>query len=209
LIFDFATSLLMQRPPRDFNTSLIKAYLACMRADKIVQFVCFETTLAKEEFIKRWTDYNRSANSDIDVTLQQSEKDGTFRYIAQHRCAPGDLHFIFTKAARSSRIAQIEIKTKQAGGYIMLHGDRMNDSRADESKVFVFLTQPQADVSVYRQLSPHSKLNIYEAYYENCQYAYILEFFVKDKYLPELLEQLKQHNRAEIGIYKECAVELA
>jgi len=180
-----------------------------MRAGKIVQFVCFETTLNKEEFIKRWSDYVRSANSDLDVTLQQSEKDGTFRYIAQHRCSVGNLHFIFKRGARSPRIAQTEIRTKQAGGYMIFHGERMNDAQENESKVFVFLTQAQTDVSVYRQLSPHSKLNIYEAYYENCQYAYILEFYVKDKHVPELMEQLKQHNRAEIGIYKECGFELA
>ena len=179
-----------------------------MRDGKIVQFVCFETTLNREDFIKRWSDYVRSANSDSDVTLQQSEKDGTFRYIAQHRCAVGNLHFIFTKAARSSRIAQTEIRTKQAGGYTILHAERMTDAHSYESKVFVFIQQAQTDLSVYKQLSPHSKLNIYEAYYENCQYAYILEFFVKDKYLAELIEQLKQ-NRAEIGIYKECVLEPA
>ena len=45
-----------------------------MRADKIVQFVCFDTTLGSEQFIKRWEQYSRSVNSDLDVTVQQSEK---------------------------------------------------------------------------------------------------------------------------------------
>jgi len=178
-----------------------------MRTGKIVQFVCFETTLDTEQFIKRWEEYSRSINSDLDVTLQQSEKDGLFRYIAQHRCAAGELQFVFTQAKRSSRTPQVGIKTKQAGGYSILQSERMNDAHADESKVFAFLIYPQTDLNVYRQLSAHSKLNIYEAYYENCQYAFILEFFLKNKYVTELLEQLKQYDAAEIGIFKECILQ--
>jgi hypothetical protein len=184
-----------------------KAYLAKMRAEKIVQFVCFETTLDSEQFIKRWEEYSRSANSDLDVTLQQSEKNGAFTYIAQHRCATGELHFVFTKAARSSRNPQVGIRAKQVGGYSILQTERMNDVRADESKIFAFLIHPQTDLDLYKQLSVDGKLNIYEAYYENCQYAYILEFFVKNKNVAQLLEQLKQYHPAEIGIYKECVVQ--
>jgi hypothetical protein len=72
---------------------------------------------------------------------------------------------------------------------------------------FAFLLFAQVDVNVYRQLPAHYKLNICEAYYENCQYAYILEFFVKNKYVAELLELLKQHKAAEIGIYKGCVLQ--
>jgi hypothetical protein len=183
-----------------------KAYLGKMKENKIVHFVCFETTLGTERFIKRWEEYNRSPKCDLDVTLQRSEKNGVFRYIAQHRCTASELQFVFTKPARSSRIPQIGIKTEQVGGYSILHAERMNDAHDDESKVFVFLMHPQADLNNYRQLTTHSKLNIYEAYYENCQYAYILEFFVKNKYTAELFGQLNQYDAAEIGIYQECAM---
>jgi hypothetical protein len=50
-------------------------------------------------------------------------------------------------------------------------------------------------------------LNIYEAYFENCQFAYILEFFVKDEYASDVLQQLKiLTSFAEAGIYKELEV---
>ena len=49
-----------------------------MREGKLVHFVCFETALDKERFVNRWEDYSRPVNSDLDVTLQQSEKDGMF-----------------------------------------------------------------------------------------------------------------------------------
>ena len=44
-----------------------------MRNLNIVQFVCFETTLASDQFIRRWEEYNRSESSDMNVTLQQRE----------------------------------------------------------------------------------------------------------------------------------------
>ena len=90
----------------------------------------------------------------------------------------------------------------------MIQEERMNDAHANESKIFVFLTEPLADLSDYRQLkNAQAKLNIYEAYYENCQYTYILEFFVKNKSLVTLLEDLKQFNIHETGVYKECALQ--
>ena len=179
-----------------------------MGEDKIVQFVCFETTLNTEKFITQWEQYNRSVNSDLDVSLQQSENNGVFRYIAQHRCSQGELKFVFTRAKKSSRTPEPEIRAKQAGGYLMIQEERMNDAHANESKIFVFLTDPLTDLNVYRQLkNAQVKLNIYEAYYENCQYAYILEFFVKNKNLVTLLEDLKQFNVQEIAVYKECALQ--
>lgn len=178
-----------------------------MSTEKIVQFVCFETTLSSAQFIPKWEDYTRSDNSNADVTLQQSEKNNVFRYIAQHRCALGGFQFVFTKGKKSSRIPEVGIREKQAGGYSVLQVERKDDAHADESKIFVFLVSLQTDLNTYRQIQVSAKLNIYEAYYENCQYAYILEYFVKNKLSAELLEKLKQHDAAEIGVYKECVLQ--
>ncbi|MEO6313506.1 MAG: hypothetical protein ABIU63_03935 [Chitinophagaceae bacterium] len=178
-----------------------------MGEDKIVQFVCFETILNTEQFVTQWEQYNRSVNSDVDVTLQQSENNGVFKYIAQHRCAVGELKFIFTRAKKSSRTPEPEIKAKQAGGYLVVQAEKINDAHPDESKIFAFLTDATTNLDVFRQLTNRGKLNIYEAYYENCQYAFILEFFVKNKFLSPLLEQLKAHTVHEVGVYKECALQ--
>jgi len=178
-----------------------------MGKDKIVQFVSFETSLNAEEFITQWEQYNRSLNSDVDVTLQQSEKNGRFRYIAQHRCPTGELKFVFTRAKKSSRNPEPEIKAKQAGGYLLIQEERANDVQANETKVFAFLGDPTTNLNNYRQLNTKFKLNIYEAYYENCQYAFILEFFIKNDSLPSLLEQLKTLAAPEIGVFKECALQ--
>lgn len=178
-----------------------------MKAEKIVQFVYFETALDSEQFINKWEEFARSVNSDLDVTLQQSEKNGVFRYIAQHRCPAGEFQFLFTKGKKTSRTPEIGIREKQAGGYSILQYERKSEALHDESKLFVFLSDPRSNLDTYRKLFSQSKLNIYEAYYENCQYAYILEYFVKSKLVPELIEQLKTQDGAEIGVYKECLLQ--
>jgi hypothetical protein len=178
-----------------------------MKEKTIVQFVCFETKLDSEAFILQWDQYVRSFNSNIDVTLQQAKKGGSFSYVAQHRCPPGEFQFVFMKGRRSSKTPEVEIKAKQVGGYSALQLEWISDPEADENKIFVFITNPQTDLDIYRRFSTHGNLNIYEAYYENCGYAYILEFFVKENNAAELMQQLKdQTPLAEIGIFKECLV---
>ena len=98
-----------------------------------------------------------------------------------------------------------EIRKKMAGGYSCLQLECVNEPKADESKILVFTIDPQTDLDTFRQFSVHGKLNIYEAYYENCEFAYILEFFVKNEYAGDVLQQLKiLTDFAEAGIYKEC-----
>lgn len=179
-----------------------------MKEDKIVQFVSFETTLDTEAFILQWEQYKRSVNSDTDVTLQQRLlKKGTFKYISQHRYPSGEFQFVFMKERRSSKSPEVEIRRKQAGGYSVMQRQAKDESHADESKIFVFILKPDTDLEPFRQFSEHSKLNIYEAYYENCEYTYILEYFVKDDYVAQMMEQLKALNLfEEAGVYKECMV---
>ena len=166
----------------------------------IVQFVCFETTLDSDQFSKRWEEYRRSVNSDIDVTLQQCDEEKVYKYIAQHRDTENELRFVFSKRAGPSRIRREAVSVKQAGGYLVLQSERTSETKADESKIFVFLISPRVDLNVYREVTAYLKLNIYEAYYENCSYTNILEYFVKNKCVQELLEQLKKYSPYQIGI---------
>ncbi len=181
-----------------------------MKENTIVQFVSFETTLDSEAFILQWEQYKRSVNSDANVTLQQQAlKNGTFKYISQHRSPAGEFQFVFEKERRSSKSPEVEVRRKQAGGYSALQIESRNDPHADESKIFVFIIKPEADLDIFRQFSVHGKLNIYEAYYENCEFTYILELFVKDEYARDVLQQLKiLTSFAEAGIYKECLVQV-
>jgi hypothetical protein len=183
-----------------------KAYLVPMTPNSKVQFVLFETILSAEPFMKRWNEYTRSPKSDTDVTLQQSEHNGTFRYIAQHRFANDDVQFVFTKEKRSSRVAQELIQSHIAGGYSIFQAERLTEPNPNERKVFAFLSDPANDLMVYKDLSKNGKLNIYEPYYQNCKFAYILEYFIKTKQAEGLVEQLKKLDAADVAIYQECKI---
>lgn len=182
-----------------------KAYLVAMRREKKVHFVCFETALPGRLFIKRWELFKRSSDSDEDTTMQLSEKSGMFKYIVQHRLQANVLKFIFSKEEKHSRMIQERIKTTQIGGYSLLQAERLTDAVSGERKIFVFLKFPNVTLESYKNLSAHTKLNIYEAYYENCRYDFILEYFVKTKYASELLEQINKIDNAEMDVYTECS----
>ncbi len=176
-----------------------------MSKDQKVQFVYFETTLDKDAFIKRWQQYTRSIKSNKHVTLQQSDKRGAFKYISQHRFEAGELLFVFSKEHRTSRVVQASIKTIQVGGYSILQEERPDDAMRGEHKLFIFITDPKVDLTIYKGVSVACKLNIYEAYYENCKYAYILEYFVKAKDATILQTELSLHSSDEVEIYNEFA----
>jgi hypothetical protein len=177
-----------------------------MKENMIVQFVSFETALDSKAFIPQWEQYQQATTKNASATLQQHVlKNGKFKYIAQHRCPSGEFRFVFNRERRSSKIPEAEIRKKMAGGYSCLQLECVNEPKADESKILVFTIDPQTDLDTFRQFSVHGKLNIYEAYYENCEFAYILEFFVKNEYAGDVLQQLKiLTDFAEAGIYKEC-----
>ena len=96
------------------------------------------------------------------------------------------------------------IKTTKAGGYSILQAERLDDSARNERKIFVFLTDSIVDLAIYKQLGVPGNLNIYQAYYENCKYTYILEYFVETRNALSLQTQLKQPGVADVGVYKEC-----
>ena len=179
-----------------------------MAEEKIVQFVTFETTLDKDQFIAQWEKFTRSDSNDQDVILHQSKKDGWFKYLAKHGHG-GGFKFIFEKTRRSSKNRQIPIKVVQEGGYSLLQRTRSGDCNPDESKIFCFIQNPQADLKLYKEMMTDGTYNIYVAYYENCRYTYILEFFVKNNRATELLEKLQHHHFDDVAIYKECMLQLS
>lgn len=181
------------------------AYLVAMETNEKVQFVCFETTLDKEQFSKRWEQFRHSLNSNKDVTLQQNETEGRFHYVAQHRFTSSELEFKFSNEGRNSRIVQVPVKSILAGGYSILQANRLHHAASNERKIIIFLSDPRADLKIYKQLLAGGNLNIYEAYYENCRYSFILEYYIKTKDSLAMLDQLKQYDISDIGIFKEYA----
>src|SRR5688572_22310207 len=176
-----------------------------MKKDTIVQFVCFETTLATNDFRAQFDESNKLVTGKQEVTLQQ-EVDGKnmYRYLSQHRFHEDDIQFSFKKEKRSAPNPEIEMRVKEIGGYMALQLECDHDTPANDCKIFVFLNSAP-ELTLYKELLSYQYLNIYQAYYESSVYTYILEFFVDSRHVPQVIEQLKIHNRiSEFGVYKEC-----
>ena len=173
-----------------------------MRTDKIVHFVYFETLLCSNDFLVRWEHYKRSANIDTDVTLQESKRGSLFTYIAEHRCNSDEFQFTFTKGAKLTRTRQTEIKTIQLGGYSIEQLENEGNAERNEYKLFIFLDNLPTNIFAYKEIQP-GKLNIYKAYFENCSYTYILEYFIKHEDIVEFQENLKRFNTTAPTVYKE------
>jgi hypothetical protein len=177
-----------------------------MKQETIVQFVFFETSLELKPFLDRWNQYERSTNENVEITLQQHVmKNGSFKYVSQYRSASAEFNFILDKKRSKSNAISVEVRRKLAGGYSAIQVERTGETKKDESKIMIFITDPLTDLESFREFCVHGKLNIYQAYYENCQYAYILELFVKNEYAAPVLQQLEiLTSFTEAGIYKEC-----
>lgn len=177
-----------------------------MKKDSIIQFVCFETKLNRDEFMPKWERYAKRFMKNSEISLRQSETKSRFMYISQHEQQDQDFRFTFMSGRQSEHFPEHNVKVVQAGGYMPLQVESSYKEDNYDSKLVAFTRQDETDIDFYRRLSFHYPLNIYQGYYENCLFGYMLEFFAPETNLLELAQQLKQHPGVESGIYRDCRV---
>lgn len=180
-----------------------------MQKGSIIHFVGFITGIEPEDFVAQWEQYARHFKTRSGgMFLQQQLEPETkyrFRYISRHEYRDSDIRFSFMQERSSEHFPEQQVKVVQAGGYSPLQVECRYPGNTKDVTVMVFVSQKKNDNSFYQQLTYH-KLNIYEAYYENCLYSYILEFLVAEADVSEILRQLKLLPDIEVSVYKECMV---
>lgn len=177
-----------------------------MKKDTIVQFVGFITRLDFDEFVTKWEHYAKQFMADPEeMILQQGSGTSRYKYLSQQECPEDDFRFAFMKGRNSEHFAEHKVKVAQTGGYIPMQVQCKHAQKGDV-KVIAFVSHNENDISFYSRLSLYRHLNIYQAYYESCAYAYILEYFTPEKDVAELLQQLKTKIGTEAALYKECLV---
>ena len=180
-----------------------------MNKDTIVQFICFTSLLEPAEFKEMWESYASFLVDDpANILLQEGivEKNGNkFNYVLQHVCSAADFRFAFMKEKSKMHLPEHKARIKQAGGYIPVQLQSTYNNVKDDARVVVFVAHGETELEFYRGQSFHY-LNIYEAYFENCAYSYVMEFFLNKQEVPELLAQLKTRHGVEAALYEECRV---
>jgi hypothetical protein len=92
------------------------------------------------------------------------------------------------------------------GGYQAIQQEASRSEKARGRTVLVFIKGREIDFDHYRRLRGFQKLNIYQAYFENCVYTYIMEFFVKEHEAKEFISGLGMGIADEAASYEEFAV---
>jgi len=180
-----------------------------MKKDTIIQFICFATSLELDAFAPNWERFvKRLKNKTTEPSLQQQvpETKNKYRYVSQHESPDGDFNFRFMNERKSEHFLEQQVRVIQIGGYVCLQFKKRNDIDDSRVRLIAFVGHNETDIDFYRQIPIDGHLDIYQAYYESCNYGYVLEFFIPETDAEDLILQLKQRLHVEAGIYKEAFV---
>ncbi len=184
-----------------------------MKKDTIFQFVCFDTPLTPGEFLPLWESFAEKFISNRASAISLHQQDGNknkFRYISKNEWPSNDFQFVFQKGKISDKFPAGQVKVIQAGGYSPVQIEHPKKTEKGELRIVAFINDSRTSLDFYRQLNTYRHLNIYEAYYENSLFTYVLEFFVKEPDAPGIIEQLKKQSlQTEAFAYRECVLEHA
>ncbi len=180
-----------------------------MKKDTIYQFVCFVTALGPDDFAPQWEKFAKRlkvSKADAPLVQQTSGSKNRFRYISTHEWSEQDIQFSFMTNKKVEHFPEHSVRVVQIGGYVPFQIKKKHNEDENDVKVMAFIGHNENDLDFYTQLPQAKHLNIFQAFYENCTFAYIMEFFVSESDAAELLQILKQRSGVEVGIYKECLV---
>jgi len=175
-----------------------------MKKDSTIYFVGFITDSGFDEFVAKWEFYaNQVSTNHHSVLLQQEPGTKTrFKYVSHHKLRNDTINFSFMKGRSSEHFADQKVKVVSLGGYTVLQAGDAHRNENSECRLMAFISHQETDIDFYRHLLPSQQVNIYQAYYENCAYGYIVEFFPAEKDAAGLLLQLKTRG-VEASLYRE------
>ncbi len=171
----------------------------------MIYFVGFMTDIGFDEFVVKWEFYAKQVSSSHHsaVLQQETEAKTRFKYVSQHKLKNDSISFSFMKGRSSEHFAEQKVKVVNLGGYSVVHNGNSHSQENSENRLIAFIGHNDTDISFYKDLLPLRQTNLYEAYYENCAFGYIMEFFPAEKDADDLLRQLKSRPGVEVSVYRE------
>ena len=155
-----------------------------MKQETIVQFVCFTTDLGMEEFapeLESRTGQFKNSNTKTMLYRMVTGNKNSFSYISKFEWPENEFQFVFKNDGRSGRFSEHRARALQIGGYKNIQQKKQYNKKDNDVTIIAFIHHHETNIAFYEELPFYSKLNIHQAYYENCTYGYVIEFFVQEE----------------------------
>ena len=173
---------------------------------KTVQFVGFTSRIEPEEFISLWVPFAMKLNANPDsMSLHQHLPDTgsqKFNFISKHSSGPGEFNFAFMKGRDKLSFPDNKARVIQMGGYMPVKQSPKKKPATGEVGVLVFIPHDERDLDSYKELDG-TIVNHYEAYFENCAYGIILEYYVSKKNVDGFIASVRANKGVEAGQFRE------
>jgi len=180
-----------------------------MENNNIYEFVCFETLLELKDFRQQWDEF---AKVFMDKGVQKivlNKKNGEknkYRYISKKQWPLDSFQDVFSESKIPGSFAASQVKVIPTGGYASVEIGHDKKAGKTEVQVIAFVHDDIIDIKKLRESKLFKAMNIYEAFYQNSQYNYIIEFFTDKTKQDALVAEIKnEFMKAEIGTYAEAA----
>ncbi len=177
-----------------------------MQNENLLQFVGYITQLNSDEFLLQWESFAKENRiKDSSVVLQQGiETKGKYKFLSIHNCRKDEFNFDFMKSRKSRVFPEQKVKVMQTGGYISIGPGLSSIEEEAELRILAFLSPSIINLDFFNQLPFSQSMKTYQAYYENCTYGHILEFFITEVELPVLMAQLTTGPIIDTAVYRNC-----
>ena len=173
----------------------------------IVQFTGFATSMGIEEFTPEWENYTEKIKSHkITATLYSEKRKNKkgFDYISKIEWPQNDFNSTLANDQKPGRFSEHKARAVQMGGYISIEEKNIYADADNDTIIIALIGHNENDINYYKSLPLYSHANIYQAYYENCNYGYVIEFTVAEADAEILLQHLALRHGVDAGIYRTC-----
>ncbi|MES2850069.1 MAG: hypothetical protein V4685_13505 [Bacteroidota bacterium] len=175
-----------------------------MQQESIVHFVGFITDMNTEEFAAEWDGYAQTLKiNKTKAVLYKQIKAGknSYGYIAKFELPEEDFQLPSINERKPSSVSESRIRALQLGGYTAVKQEQVYNNRDNNTTIITFVQHNENDMVYYRDLPLYSQLSIHQAYYENSNYGYIMEFIVPEQDAETLLQHIEKRHLATAGLY--------
>jgi hypothetical protein len=175
-----------------------------MKQQTIIQFVGFATSMGIEEFIPEWESYTGNFKGTKTTALLYREKIKNkkgFGYISKIEWQQNDFNSTLANNQKAGRFSEHKARVVQLGGYICVEEKNIYTGKDSDTTIIALISHNENDIAYYEGLPLYNQAIIYQAYYENCTYGYVIEYTVPEGDGEILLQQLAQRPGVEASIY--------